>query len=106
MDEYRESRPLIDLGTGVSSCASSIRKGKVRQDDVRAQLPTDSMRSESAVTPMSYVNVLDDLLSCLQINFAIAKGFDDLQLPTGATHEKKKYIDLCVFICCNSVKVH
>ncbi|KAI5784931.1 amino acid permease-domain-containing protein [Pyronema domesticum] len=94
MDEYRASKPLIDLGAGISSSASSIGKGKVRQDDVRAQLPTDSMRSESSVTPMSYVNVLDDLLSCLQINFAIAKGFDDLQLPTGAAHEKKKYIDL------------
>ncbi|KAE8351898.1 putative cation chloride cotransporter [Aspergillus coremiiformis] len=46
--------------------------------------------------PMScanYVTILEDLLFKLRINVAVAKGFENLELPTPGQH-KKKYIDL------------
>jgi len=93
MDEYRDSRPLIDLSTPGSSLSKSgaLRQRKQRQY-LQDQLPTDSMRPESAVDPKSYVNILEDLLLCLQMNVAVAKGFEDLELPS--EHSEKKYIDL------------
>ena len=95
MDEYRDSKPLINLHTasGSSSGGNSTRKAR---NDVQDQLPTDNMRSESAVSPTSYVNLLEDLLLCLQMNVAIAKGFDGLELPTNDRKGKKLYIDLCM----------
>lgn len=92
MEEYRHSRPLIDIRTPASSVSGSVHRRKER-NDVQHQLPTDSMRSESAVDPMSYVQILEDLLLCLQMNVAVAKGFEDLELPKG-TENEKKYIDL------------
>lgn len=88
MDEFRESRPLIDVAT-LATMGLHHRKPSI----LDTQLPTDNMRPERAVTPMSYVNILEDLLLCLQMNVAIAKGFDELKLPGGDQNEKK-YIDL------------
>jgi len=95
MDEYRDSKPLIDLNLP-SSCSPGTHSTRKIRHDLQDQLPTDNMRSESAVGPMSYVNILEDLLLCLQMNVAIAKGFDGLELPTGDKHKKKSYIDLCM----------
>ncbi|KAF8247435.1 hypothetical protein K440DRAFT_297626 [Wilcoxina mikolae CBS 423.85] len=93
MDEYRDSKPLIDLNIPSFSSTGTPSVRKIRHD-LQDQLPTDNMRSESAVGPMSYVNILEDLLLCLQMNVAIAKGFDGLELPTGDKRKKKSYIDL------------
>ena len=92
MDEHRDAKPLINLHAA-SETSPSIRKAI---NDVQDQLPTDNMRSESAVSPTSYVNLLEDLLLCLQMNVAIAKGFDGLELPTDDKNGKKLYIDLCM----------
>lgn len=59
-----------------------------------AQLPTDSCQTESTTSIMSYVTVLEDLLLRLQINVAVARGFNGLELPNPKGHNKKKYIDL------------
>ncbi|KAF8422922.1 amino acid permease-domain-containing protein [Tirmania nivea] len=107
LSEYRASRPLIDIPTllpsQVESNAPSIkpgkkdRKGSIRPPDA-GELPTDSCRPEKAVTPQSYVNILEDLLLSLQINVALAKGFKDLELPDQDDQQhgkaKKKFIDL------------
>jgi len=42
----------------------------------------------------SYVTMLEDLLLRLQINVAVAKGFQDLELPNLKGGNTKKYIDL------------
>lgn len=45
----------------------------------------------------SYVTVLEDLLLRLQINVAVAKGFQDLEFPHSKDNSEditKKYIDL------------
>lgn len=59
-----------------------------------AQLPTDSCQTESTTSIVSYVTVLEDLLLRLQINVAVARGFNGLELPNPKGHNKKKYIDL------------
>ncbi|KAI5849973.1 amino acid permease-domain-containing protein [Tricharina praecox] len=93
IQEYRDSRPLIDLNTpGSSLSKSGAHRQRKQRHDLQDQLPTDSMRPESAVDPKSYVNILEDLLLCLQMNVAVAKGFEDLELPSEAS--EKKYIDL------------
>jgi potassium/chloride transporter 9 len=97
--EHRNSTPLIDLGSDPQSSGSVSRNadkdGANDVDQPQGQLPTDTMRSENAVSPMSYVNILEDFLLCLQINVAIAKGFNGLELPKPNKRDaKKKYIDL------------
>ncbi|MCJ1395572.1 hypothetical protein MMC18_008458 [Xylographa bjoerkii] len=57
-------------------------------------LPTDSCRTEGDISPSSYVTILEDLLLQLQINVAIAKGFQDLEFPHPRDENTKKYIDL------------
>ena len=57
-------------------------------------LPTDSCRTEGDISPSSYVTILEDLLLQLRINVAVAKGFQDLQLPHSEERNTKKYIDL------------
>lgn len=51
-------------------------------------------REESAMSCKSYVTILDDLLFKLRINVAVAKGFENLELPRGDGHNTKRYIDL------------
>lgn len=101
LDEYRDSRPLIDIPSTAKTTKpppthrSSIHglSGRVATH-IMEQLPTDSMRSETAVSVTSYVNILEDLLLSLQINVAIAKGFSHLELPTKGRDHDKKFIDL------------
>lgn len=91
MNEYRQSKPLID----VPPCSKpGSSKGTSIKAKLQGQLPTDSNRPEKAVGVQSYVNVLEDLLLSLQINVAVAKGFDDLELPQKGEKGEKKYIDL------------
>ena len=42
----------------------------------------------------SYVTILEDLLLRLQINVAVAKGFQGLEFPHKNREHSKKYIDL------------
>ena len=46
------------------------------------------------MTVSSYVTVLEDLLLRLQINVAVAKGFQDLEFPQEDGENTKKFIDL------------
>ncbi|KAF2876410.1 cation chloride cotransporter-like protein [Massariosphaeria phaeospora] len=75
-------------------------------------LPTDAMRPENAIGIKNYVTILEDLVLRLQINVALAKGFQELDLPSPKTsirerarsalglgeieedHPTKKFIDL------------
>ncbi|KAL3472210.1 amino acid permease-domain-containing protein [Aspergillus californicus] len=62
-----------------------------------AHLPSDNFRSEPLSVPINcqtYVTVLEDLLFQLRINVAVAKGFEDLELPGQPGATPKKYIDL------------
>ena len=46
------------------------------------------------MTVISYVTILEDLLLGLQINVAVAKGFQELERPDAKGENTKKYIDL------------
>ena len=50
--------------------------------------------AQDAMSCKSYVTILEDLLFKLRMNVAVAKGFEDLELPEPAGRNTKKYIDL------------
>ncbi|KAK9457190.1 amino acid permease-domain-containing protein [Dipodascopsis uninucleata] len=59
-------------------------------------LPTDSVNSGSTMTVTEYVNIIEDMLA-IQMNVAIARGFEDLELPFSWIPKEergKKFIDL------------
>ncbi|KAK7613200.1 amino acid permease-domain-containing protein [Phyllosticta paracitricarpa] len=64
-----------------NSLKPKSKRKQAEESKFKGTLPTDAIRKESAVTPRSYVTILEDLLLRLQMNVAIAKGFQDLDLP-------------------------
>lgn len=105
LNEFRKDQPLIDVPSTQNSESRNDRDSntesdqKLRQRELDAGttqglLPTDSCKTEGAVSIKSYVTILEDLLLRLQINVAIAKGFKDLQFPQLGGEKTKKYIDL------------
>ncbi|KAK7542406.1 amino acid permease-domain-containing protein [Phyllosticta citribraziliensis] len=64
-----------------NSLKPKSKRKQAEEDKFKGTLPTDAIRKESAVNPRSYVTILEDLLLRLQMNVAIAKGFQDLDLP-------------------------
>ncbi|KAI9818088.1 MAG: hypothetical protein M1827_000713 [Pycnora praestabilis] len=108
LNEYRRDQPLIDVPSPQqsrpSSQAGECTKGKKhdrkipRRDSKEAKaqglLPTDSCKMEGAMSVSCYVTILEDLLLRLQINVAVAKGFQDLEFPHPKEDNTKKYIDL------------
>ena len=113
LDEYRASQPLVDVSTPQrasgrdnhdSTEAPSIpvqrrqaqKHASQSSEDAKLQgmLPTDDCRREGALAASSYVTVLEDLLLRLQINVALAKGFQHLVIPHTRGDSSKKTIDL------------
>jgi potassium/chloride transporter 9 len=88
MDDLRHSQPLVD--TTVPEQSHAILKS------VDLELPTDSCKTETMMGITSYVTVLEDLLLRLQINVAVARGFQNLVSPNEKDKDgnAKKYIDL------------
>ncbi len=88
MDDLRHSQPLVDITVpeqpNITSKISDL------------ELPTDSCKTETMMGVTSYVTVLEDLLLRLQINVAVARGFQDLVFPNQCDKDgnAKKYIDL------------
>lgn len=72
----------------------TFRRRDSRGDQMDGSLPTDYCKTEATMSVMSYVTVLEDLLLRLQINVAVAKGFQELELPRAKGEHKKKFIDL------------
>ena len=104
LDEFRRSQPLVDVpspqqskaGSKTASIQKSRRKGyrRTASDKLRGTLPTDICRTEGGYNPTNYVTILEDLLLSLQINVAVAKGFENLEFPHPKEENTKKYIDL------------
>ncbi|CAD6503272.1 BgTH12-02939 [Blumeria graminis f. sp. triticale] len=104
LDDFRR-QPLINLsdsptnakGTEFHAPTSQSRNRKsfkVSEGNTMSDvLPTDSCKTEGMMSVTSYVTILEDLLLRLQINVAIAKGFEDLDFPSQDNHSKK-FIDL------------
>lgn len=51
-------------------------------------------KAQSMVNIQSYLAILEDLLFNLRINVAVARGFENLELPGSSARSAKKYIDL------------
>lgn len=49
---------------------------------VEMNLPTDDIRPERPIPVTTWVNIVEDLLLGLNMNIAIGKGMDELELPT------------------------
>lgn len=88
MDDLRHSQPLVDV--------TVPQQDNVKSKTVDLELPTDTCKTEKMMSVTSYVTVLEDLLLRLQINVAIARGFQDLVFPNQKDTDgnMKKYIDL------------
>lgn len=95
IDQFRQDQSLVEnLSLGSSRRDSSRSKRRSSISGLRSNEPGVS---DSTKTPMSsegYVTILEDLLFKIRINVAVAKGFEDLELPDPNGHHTKKYIDL------------
>jgi solute carrier family 12 (potassium/chloride transporters), member 9 len=107
IQQFRQEQPLVDVpsppperkhtsdapgGNGQHRSKSSKRnKGR---GEVEGALPTDTCYVESRTDVQSYVMVLEDMLLKMQINVAIATGFQELELPNPKEGNTKKFIDL------------
>ena len=109
LGELRQSKPQFDIPSPQPSRPSSRATSypvsrtaiqaaaKRRQADqlrLSGLLPTDSMKPENAIGIQSYVTILEDLLLRLQINVALAKGFQDLDIPTPKPTKKQRMLNL------------
>ena len=106
LDQYRADQPLVDLpspqltkSTIPKPSQDGLKNRRRRRrgsktDKLEGMLPTDTCRTEGAVSATSYLNILEDLLLRVQINVAVAKGFQDLELPSSDEDGTKQFIDL------------
>ncbi|KAJ5486187.1 hypothetical protein N7530_000487 [Penicillium desertorum] len=94
IDQFRSDQSLVET----FSLNSGRRDSRARRHSIHSSPRTEgSSASGSANPPMSgqsYVTILEDLLFKLRINVAVAKGFEDLELPDSRGRHTKKYIDL------------
>lgn len=101
MDDLRHSKPLVDVPEMAEpsiATNNNHRRPHAKRDDSEPKpdgtFPTDSCRTENMVSVTSYVTILEDLLLRLQINVAVAKGFQGLEFPHPDGENSKRYIDL------------
>lgn len=110
LHELRIARPLVDVPSpqspqSVNSAGESRlhaalarrRRKRSLDDKMHGKLPTDAMRKESAASAQSYLTILEDLLLRLQVNVAIAKGFQDLDLPAPAPSKSRNVMSMFNF---------
>ncbi|CAG8909016.1 unnamed protein product [Penicillium egyptiacum] len=94
IDQFRSDQSLVET----LSLKSGRRDSRPRRHSIHSSSQIEeSSGSGSANPPMSgqsYVTILEDLLFKLRINVAVAKGFEDLELPDPRDRHTKKYIDL------------
>jgi potassium/chloride transporter 9 len=95
LPELRKSQPGIGIpspqpsrpsskATNNSVSRKAIQAAAKRRQTERLteDLPTDAMRPEGSISIQSYVTIVEDLVLRLQTNFAIAKGFRELEVPS------------------------
>jgi potassium/chloride transporter 9 len=86
--ELRKIRSLVDVPS-TQQTKMLARPQTNKSDSVltiikkkpQGSLPTDRNRPEIAISAQSYVTVLEDLIRGVKVNVAIAKGFENFQLP-------------------------
>ncbi|KAJ5579958.1 uncharacterized protein N7459_005943, partial [Penicillium hispanicum] len=91
IDQFRENQSLVE-NLSLSSFSKSRRRSSVFGS--RTDGSDDHGTAKNSMSRQSYVTVLEDLLFKLRINVAVAKGFEELELPDPHDRHTKKYIDL------------
>ena len=107
IQQFRQEQPLVDVPSPpperkhTSEAAGHDDQHRLRNSkrnkargEVEGALPTDACYVESRTDVQSYVMVLEDMLLKLQINVAVATGFQELELPNPKEGNMKKFIDL------------
>lgn len=89
IDQFREDHSLVETFSASSKSRRRSSAFTLRQDGTDLLAPF-----EKPMSIQSYVTVLEDLLFKLRINVAVAKGFEELELPDPNGRHTKKYIDL------------
>jgi potassium/chloride transporter 9 len=107
IQQFRQEQPLVDVpsppperkhtsenaGPNEQHRSANSKRSKGR-GQLEGALPTDTCYVESRTDVQSYVMVLEDMLLKMQINVAIATGFQELELPNPKEGNTKKFIDL------------
>ncbi|OQE16705.1 hypothetical protein PENSTE_c023G06237 [Penicillium steckii] len=95
IDQYRENQTLVE-NLSLSSSRRESTKTRRRSSILGSRFdgPEDPEPPSKGMSCKSYVTILEDLLFKLRINVAVAKGFEDLELPDLHGRHTKKYIDL------------
>jgi potassium/chloride transporter 9 len=110
LPELRQAQPFNNIPSPQPSRPSSKatnhsvsrkavqRAARQRQTgNAQARMPTDAMKPEDAIGIKSYVEVVQDLVSRLQANVAIAKGFQELELPSHRPNKKQRALSAMGF---------
>jgi potassium/chloride transporter 9 len=107
LQQFRQEQPLVDVpsppperkhASEPEQLDGQHRSAKSKRSKGRGQiegaLPTDTCYVESRTDIQSYVMVLEDMLLKMQINVAVATGFQELELPNPKEGNTRKFIDL------------
>ncbi|KAH7033000.1 amino acid permease-domain-containing protein [Microdochium trichocladiopsis] len=107
LDDLRHARPELNLPTTQSfrdeiqskSGMGANRPKRRRRGDTSARLlesllPTDTIRTESMMSPVQYMTILEDLALRNRLNVAVGKGFQALETPRDDGTNSKRFIDL------------
>jgi potassium/chloride transporter 9 len=88
------SRPTSKAADHPTSRKSiqEIAAKRTRADTLAGILPTDAMKPENAVGIQNYVTIVEDLVLRLQINVALAKGFQELEVPAHKLTKKQRFL--------------
>lgn len=93
IDEYRQSQSIGDIFQRKQrrrhSKAISVTLNRQESDP-----SADESDLTSSTSTQTYITILEDLLFKLRINVAVAKGFDNLELPNPGGRNEKTFIDL------------
>ena len=94
LTELRDSQPGMGIPSpqpsrptskstnhSISRQAIQAAARRKQADKLNGTLPTDTIRPEGSVGIQSYVTTIEDLVLRLQMNVAIAKGFNELEVP-------------------------
>ncbi|KAJ9310489.1 hypothetical protein DTO217A2_268 [Paecilomyces variotii] len=88
IDQYRKEKSPVEIVTSPTALrrqsSASHRTGDHSQQ----------IKQANPISEQSYMTILEDLLFKLRINVAVAKGFEELELPNATGQNTKKYIDL------------
>ncbi|KAH8693673.1 putative cation chloride cotransporter [Talaromyces proteolyticus] len=94
IDQHRPHQSLAEVlnpkrGRRSSQSADIIFHGRGSDNS-----DSTSSHPQTSMTAKAYLTILEDLLFKLRINFAVARGFENLELPNPKGENQKTFIDL------------